>query len=172
MAHPKGLLIEQAQKLGLKRPEFSTARSGPEHEPLFLTDVIVAGEVVGTGQGGSKREAERAAAEEALTTLANRADGGAKKRPARRTKAAAPKAETPSSREHEEPEAEEFGGPWPMLEGVLAAALNVAERRVLADLRGDEALDAVRDFTLRLYKDLLADLGEVVEVEDDAEGEA
>jgi hypothetical protein len=30
-------------------------------------------------------------------------------------------------------------------------------------LRGDEALTAVRDFALSLYKDVLQDLGEVVE---------
>ena len=64
MAHPKGLLIEKAQKLGLDRPEFDTAKTGPEHEPVFITDVVLDGEVIGTGQGRSKRESEKAAASE------------------------------------------------------------------------------------------------------------
>src|SRR5690606_41579057 len=69
MAHPKGVLWERAQKLGLERPEFRTARTGPEHEPVFITDVVLEGEVIGTGQGGSKRTAEKNAAEEALAAL-------------------------------------------------------------------------------------------------------
>lgn len=167
MAHPKGLLIERTQKLGLERPEFSTAKTGPEHEPLFLTDVIVAGEVLGTGQGGSKRVAERAAAEEALSALEDtaaptreRRDEGQQRASERRATQESPPAESSD---------EEFGGPWPMLESVLSGALAVAEKRVQSDLRGEPALVAIRDFTLRLYKDLLRDLGEVVEVDDDHE---
>ena len=47
MAHPKGVLLERAAKLGFERPEFRTEQTGPEHEPQFLSDVIVAGEVLG-----------------------------------------------------------------------------------------------------------------------------
>ena len=68
-AHPKGVLLERAQKLGLGRPEFKTERTGPEHEPSFLSDVLVDGEVLGTGQGGSKRTAEKNAAVEALAAM-------------------------------------------------------------------------------------------------------
>jgi len=82
MAHPKGVLLERAAKLGFERPEFRTEQTGPEHEPQFLSDVIVAGEVLGTGQGGSKRTAESRAAEEALAQLDAREDGGKGARPA------------------------------------------------------------------------------------------
>ncbi len=273
MAHPKGLLIERAQRLGLARPEFDTARTGPEHEPSFLSDVTVDGELLGTGQGGSKREAERRAAEEALSALDKRAGGSAGAKPAgakatgtkaasadqpptdedgaakasggkraakdgkaadtakaakgarganeatakgpakealakRPAKGAEPKAAPTGGRrpaddrqarvgpdvatskggaaepvatalaqpapaavpEREDPEP--FTGPWPMIDDVLASVITVAERRVSADLRGETALVAIRDFALRLYKDMLADLGEVVdEDEEDEEDE-
>lgn len=173
MAHPKGLLIERAQRLGLERPEFNTAKTGPEHEPLFLTDVIIGGEVLGTGQGGSKRVAERAAAEEALAAL----EEGAPEPPTRRGGAQEERSASPAPAKRETPaerppsDDEPFSGPWPMLEDVLASALLVAEKRVQTDLRDEAALTAIREFALRLYKDLLADLGEVVEVDDEEEGE-
>ena len=65
--------------------------------------------------------------------------------------------------QEDEMASEEFDGPWPMFDDLLAAVLAVAERRVAADLRGDEAREAIRDFSLTLYKELLGDLGEVVE---------
>lgn len=148
MAHPKGLLIERAQQLGLGKPELLTAKTGPDHEPSFLTDVLVGGEVVGTGQGGSKREAERAAAEEALRALSE----GARES---------------SAEDDSGSDSGEFSGPWPMLESLLASVVSVAERRVQSDLRGAEALSAIRDFSLELYKDLIADLGEVVEEDEE-----
>ena len=58
-----------------------------------------------------------------------------------------------------------------MIDDVLASVITVAERRVSADLRGEAALFAIRDFALRLYKDVLADLGEVVEEEEEDEEE-
>lgn len=185
MAHPKGLLIERAQKLGLERPDFATAKTGPEHEPVFITDVVLDGAVIGTGQGRSKRESEKAAAEEALSELTARESGGKGKaargaRPARRAPekgaSAAADAPEPDEAEDEDEDEEEgageddtFTGPWPMFDDLLASVVDVAERRVSADLRGDVALRAIRDFSLRLYKELLADLGEVVEEEEDDE---
>lgn len=168
MAHPKGVLIERAQKLGLSRPEFQTAKTGPEHEPSFLSDVSIDGELLGTGQGGSKRLAERNAAEEALAALDRRGDD----------------ADNDSDNDHDQSEdhgasrhgadvqeADDgnapFTGPWPMFDDLLAGAVQVAERRVNSELRGDAARVAIRDFSLKLYKELLSNLGEVVEVEDD-----
>jgi len=207
MAHPKGVLLERAAKLGFERPEFRTEQTGPEHEPQFLSDVIVDGEVLGTGQGGSKRTAETRAAEEALAQLDARDDGvkgnqqpaeqasggkrskraskgsasatekggGTKKqaarqepRPARRASEKAAKAVEPAN--EEEPEMADddaFDGPWPMFDDLLAAALQVAERRVNADLRGDAARAAIRDFSLTLYKELLGELGDVVDDDDE-----
>jgi ribonuclease-3 len=42
---------------------------GPDHSPLFTVEVLVDGEVAGTGQGRKKVDAERAAAQEALERL-------------------------------------------------------------------------------------------------------
>lgn len=219
MAHPKGVLLERAQKLGLERPEFRTARTGPEHEPSFITDVVLGGEVIGTGQGGTKRTAEKHAAEEALAALearqatsgkaaakgkgkqaakgdgekATKGKGGAAKgakdgasakgagasgaeaagdasaakaAPAAAS-AAVTDAEDEGAAEVEEGEEAPFDGPWPMFDDLLAAVVAVAERRVFADLRGEEARVAIRDFSLALYKDLLLGLGEIEEEEEE-----
>lgn len=191
MAHPKGVLIERVQKMGLPRPEFLTERTGPEHEPHFESDAVVDGEVVGSGQGGSKRTAERHAAEAALVELDRRAEGkmstpktprssGSSRSSSRRSAkarqaeadahaaddadvAGPPTTTQAASSEEDEP----FEGPWPMFDDLLAAVIQVAERRVSSELRGEAALVAVRDFGLRLYKELLADLGDVVEEDED-----
>ncbi len=231
MSHPKGVLLERAQKLGLPRPEFRTAQTGPEHEPSFISDVVLEGEVIGTGQGSTKRTAEKHAAEEALIALEARQEGG--KAPAKgkqagkaagkgatakggkadagksdagkAAKAAAAKGgEAPESKgaaagtktaakasaapaakaapaaeraavaaqpaAEDEADDEGFDGPWPMFDDLLAAAVTVAERRVFADLRGEEARVAIRDFSLALYKELLLGLGDIVE-EDEEEDE-
>ncbi len=167
MAHPKGVLIDRAQKLGLSRPEFHTAKTGPEHEPSFLSDVSIEGEVLGTGQGGSKRLAERNAAEEALVALDRRGDDDAGHDDSDDNDS-----DDHESYDHEPYEAaghdsDDFGGPWPMFEDLLAGAVQVAERRINSELRGDAARVAIRDFSLTLYKELLSNLGEVVEVDDD-----
>lgn len=197
MAHPKGVLIERVQKLGLPRPEFRTERSGPEHEPQFASDAVIDGEVLGSGKGGSKRTAERHAAEAALTALDRRerdetpagkkarpgsgASRAASRRGAKPRQADSDTAKSDVAADHEppaqaaparEPEAAEpFQGPWPMFDDLLAAVMHVAERRVSSELRGEAALVAVRDFGLRLYKELLTDLGDVVEVDEEEEEE-
>lgn len=154
MPHPKGLLLERLKKLGAGQPEFRTANTGPQHQPTFLCDVLVDGEVFGTGQGSTKREAERLAAEEALAYLDRNP------------------LEISADEESDEPDeslepAEDgrFEGPWPVFEHLLAAALKVANERTESRLYGDEARIAVRDLTLELYKDLLEDLGDVIEEE-------
>ena len=157
MAHPKGVLIERLQKSAQKRPEFRSERTGPDHQPTFLSDVLVDGHVLGTGQGGSKREAERRAAEEALAALDRGGvvpDGNA---------SAPETVEDPYPEGGYLDEEAPFEGPWPVFEAVLASSLQVADRRIPDHLRGDEARTAVRDFALSLYKDVLQDLGDVVE---------
>lgn len=154
MAHPKGVLIERLQKAGQGRPEFRSERTGPDHQPTYLSDVLVDGQVLGTGQGGSKREAERRAAEEALVAL----DQGG---PIGGAVGHADAGGAPA-----EDDALAFEGPWPLFEAVLASTLQVADRRIPDHLRGDEARLAVRDFALALYKEVLQDLGEVVEEEE------
>lgn len=203
-AHPKGVLLERSQKLGMSRPEFRTERTGPEHEPSFLSDVIVDGEVLGTGQGSSKRTAEKNAADEALAALDARETAaaapttgrGKRSRTAKATatgraapgesrattqtqaqprgkRGAEPRPVTPAlaAADEEASEAEDgapFTGPWPMFDDLLASVLAVAERRVSVELRGEAARVAIRDFSLTLYKELLSDLGEVVEEDEEA----
>jgi ribonuclease-3 len=152
MAHPKGLLMERLKKLGQGQPEFRTANTGPEHQPTFLSDVLVDGEVYGTGQGSTKREAERLAAEEALSYLA------------RSPKRAGATGEAP----HGDGEAEGFEGPWPVFEHLLATSLQVANQRTDPRLSDHAARGAVREFALTLYKELLEDLGDVVEEDEEA----
>jgi hypothetical protein len=168
MAHPKGLLMERLKKLGVGKPDFRTVNTGPEHQPTFLSDVLVEGEVYGTGQGSNKREAERLAAEEALSYIERNPmefDG---------QEVAEEPTESVPGRRPQEPRREaaedgRFEGPWPVFEHLLATSLQVAHGRVDDRLGGEEARAAVRDFALELYKDLLEDLGDVVEIGDDEE---
>ncbi len=45
------------------------SQSGPDHDKRFVFRVEVNGTVMGSGEGRSKKEAEQAAAEEALKKL-------------------------------------------------------------------------------------------------------
>jgi ribonuclease-3 len=47
-------------------PEYRTVQEGPDHAPVFRAEVLVDGEVVGSGVGGSKKAASQEAAEQAL----------------------------------------------------------------------------------------------------------
>ena len=44
-------------------------QSGPDHNKTFLFEVCLNGETIGRGEGHSKKEAEQAAARDALETL-------------------------------------------------------------------------------------------------------
>ena len=46
-------------------------QSGPDHDKVFTFSVSLNGEVVGTGSGKNKKEAEQAAAGDALRKLQN-----------------------------------------------------------------------------------------------------
>ncbi|WP_052666416.1 ribonuclease III [Nitriliruptor alkaliphilus] len=50
-------------------PRYQVADTGPDHEKTFTAEVIVAGEVVGRGEGRNKKEAEQRAAREAYGRL-------------------------------------------------------------------------------------------------------
>jgi ribonuclease-3 len=63
----KTLLQEQVQARGSSPPVYRVRETcGPSHAPLFLVDVLVGGVVVGSGEGRSKKDAEQAAARDAL----------------------------------------------------------------------------------------------------------
>ena len=60
---PKTALQEWAAARTLDAPVYAVDdRSGPDHAPVFVVEVRVAGAGAAKGEGGSKRDAERAAA--------------------------------------------------------------------------------------------------------------
>lgn len=67
----KSILLEYVQAKGLGTPRYAIRREeGPDHDRTFIVDVIVNNERLGTGVGKNKKEAEQAAAGEALKSLA------------------------------------------------------------------------------------------------------
>ena len=66
----KSLLQEQIQGEMRVHPEYRVlSESGPEHEKLFTVEVSVKRKMLGRGSGKSKKEAEQAAARQALSAL-------------------------------------------------------------------------------------------------------
>lgn len=69
---PKTRLQELLQSQGQGLPEYQIIlETGKDHEKRFEVNCLVAGNEVSTGQGNSRRKAEQAAAEKALTQLLN-----------------------------------------------------------------------------------------------------
>lgn len=69
----KSLLQEQIQGEMRVHPEYRVlSETGPEHEKQFTVEVAVKRKVFGRGTGKSKKEAEQAAARQALAELENR----------------------------------------------------------------------------------------------------
>ncbi len=67
---PKTALQEWAQGRALELPSYEVIdQSGPDHAPNFLVQVAVTGQEPETGEGKSKRMAERAAADRLLDRL-------------------------------------------------------------------------------------------------------
>lgn len=70
LANPKGLLQEFVQERRIDQPVYETVHAeGPDHAREFTVQVLVDGEARGTGTGRSKREAQQAAAREALISM-------------------------------------------------------------------------------------------------------
>ncbi|HWB60182.1 MAG TPA: ribonuclease III [Chthoniobacteraceae bacterium] len=66
--NPKGRLQELLQAISPQSPEYHVvSESGPEHLKKFVSEVRWNGIKLGTGEGQSKKEAEKFAAEDALT---------------------------------------------------------------------------------------------------------
>nr|WP_281377080.1 putative dsRNA-binding protein [Deinobacterium chartae] len=158
-------MIEFCRSHHLRPPKFETRGTGPEHEPLFITDVLIGDEVKATGQGHSKRDSERTAALLALEVMYEAYGLPPEKKEAEGAQRA-PAQGGARTRDLES---------WPIYAGVLAQALSVANARVDAGRRGPDAVDMVRRLTVDLYKGLLEDLGATGEVLAEAaaqEGEA
>ncbi len=65
--NPKGDLQELLQSISPRSPIYElVSQSGPEHEKTFVSEVLWEGIVLGEGTGRSKKQAETAAALEAL----------------------------------------------------------------------------------------------------------
>ena len=66
----KSMLLERSQANGLGVPRYSIINEeGPDHDRTFTVEVSISGKKSGTGMGKNKKEAEQAAAMQALETL-------------------------------------------------------------------------------------------------------
>ena len=73
LTSPKSRLQEWTQRTTGERPQYRVLEAlGPDHDKLFRIEVRVADEVLGRGEGASRRVAETQAAAEALDALALR----------------------------------------------------------------------------------------------------
>lgn len=72
----KTRLQEVVTRLHGELPHYKTSGEGPDHAKRFLAEVYVRSESYGRGRGGSKKEAEQAAAAEALKWLETEGEGG------------------------------------------------------------------------------------------------
>jgi ribonuclease-3 len=59
-------LQEVAVKRSGRLPEYRITSTGPDHAKMFQAEVFLNGEMLGEGEGRSKKEAEQSAAKEAL----------------------------------------------------------------------------------------------------------
>ncbi len=62
----KTALQERLAVLHRPAPGYRITQDGPDHAPVFHAEVVVDGEVIGSGSGGSKKAASQVAAEDAL----------------------------------------------------------------------------------------------------------
>lgn len=66
----KSMLQEWVQGQGLAPPLYQTVASdGPEHNKIFIVEVVIEERIVGRGEGHSKQAAAKSAADEALKSL-------------------------------------------------------------------------------------------------------
>lgn len=71
-ANPKGRLQELLQELHRRAPDYETvATEGPDHARTFVVEARFDDQVLGRGAGASKRDAEQAAAADALSALSD-----------------------------------------------------------------------------------------------------
>lgn len=76
-ADAKSALQEWAQAQGLELPQYAeVVRSGPDHAPLFVSEVRITGKSPARGEGASKRSAEQAAATALLSREGVWSEGG------------------------------------------------------------------------------------------------
>lgn len=66
---PKTHLQQLCSQLGYAQPEYAVTDAGPDHAKSYHAEVLVGDVATGTGQGGSKKEAEHNAARAACQQL-------------------------------------------------------------------------------------------------------
>jgi ribonuclease-3 len=67
-------LQEALQAAGRPTPRYRVgATEGPPHRPIFHVELLIDGEVAARAKGGSKKEAEQAAAKKALRSIRRKA---------------------------------------------------------------------------------------------------
>ena len=71
----KTALQELTAARGLGVPDYRVSESGPDHAKSFAAEVALGGSVQGSGAGGSKKEAEQRAAEQAFLALGGETGG-------------------------------------------------------------------------------------------------
>jgi len=152
MTHPKSALSSYCQSKNLPAPKFETRGTGTDEDPLFISDVTVGGELVATGQGRNKREAEKVAAELALEHLRSQHGEVETSKRKRRRK---PRPEAKASAR--EPAAGDES--WPVYPEILAEALRIADARLPQNMKGRDVREELARFASDIYKSLLEDLG-------------
>ena len=162
MTHPKSALNAYCQNKNLPLPKFETRGTGTEDDPLFISDVSLNGKLLATGQGRSKREAEKVAAELALELL-QRTHGKPQlksRKRRRKPRAAGGDEGERGPEETETPAASEAAGGWPVYPEVLAEALRIADARLPQALKGRDVREELARFAGDIYKALLEELGQ------------
>ncbi|WP_407569715.1 putative dsRNA-binding protein [Deinococcus altitudinis] len=151
-SNAKGELIAACRNQGLPDPTFQSESGGPGHAPWFRTVVLLGSHELGTGEGRSKRDAERAASLEALRAIAapDSAITGSASTVGAATATpqpvqAAPEPAPPVQR-------------WPIYADVLREALLVAHER-----NEDGPPTQVAREAAELYRRLLGELGHTPE---------
>jgi ribonuclease-3 len=61
--------LQEVLAIAGRRPQYEVTGAGPDHQRMFSATISVDGEVLGVGEGNSKKAAEQAAAERALKAL-------------------------------------------------------------------------------------------------------
>lgn len=75
LGDPKNQLQEMSAHLGYGVPRYLVTERGPDHAKHFKAEAILSGRRLGRGESGSKKDAERKAAQDALAAL-TRVTGG------------------------------------------------------------------------------------------------
>ncbi len=166
MTNPKGDLIEYCRVQGLGTPNFETIASGPEHQPIFTCEIVISDQVWGTAQARTKRDAEKLAAAQALTSLEQGNPVPNAPVSSRASNWTVNSGQVMDSHDLNNDLDSDLDddldeeGPWPIFPEVLSRCLEIANGRVDQTRTGAQAVDEIKRLSLELYKGVLEELGE------------